>query len=487
MKRMLLLCLGAVSACGAMNPTMTTFGSDGGTSLVGAPLGGGFTAQAGGSAGGVGPSDAGQNNAGGSAGGIAVGGGSAGGIAAGGGSAGGASAGGAPTTITVEGTVMTSRGVFVSSATVAIPGKAPVTTGAGGRFTITGVQPPYDIVIFSGVSNRATMYRGLNRANPRLMFLDGATTSERSTASMQLAFGQLLPSTSTTSWFVGRSIIPTTPDTGYSSGMAQWVGSSDTLAFDYTWWNSSPINTSVGALQVLHDLQTEAPIDFTFGSVASVPLVANAIIPVNLNMGPVTTSVLNATINVPVGGALESASVVAKSGNHSFRVFDTDSSAVAIKVPNLPQPGFLIDATATDNIGNYVHARVEGLTAGGAQNTVNFPQSPRLSLPINNAVGIDPRTQTFSWIPVAAGSVAVVTFATANLTIDVVTFDNRTEIPDLASLGLGTIPSGATVTWSVTTYTSPQTMDGFVDPTRAKLSMFGTWQADTLERSFTAR
>lgn len=80
-------------------------------------------------------------------------------------------------------------------------------------------------------------------------------------------------------------------------------------------------------------------------------------------------------------------------------------------------------------------------------------------------------TQSFSWIPVGPGPVSVVTFAT----------------PNLADLGLGTIPTGTTVSWNVTTYESPGTIDGLTDPARPKLATFGSWIAETTERTFTAR
>lgn len=413
----------------------------------------------------------------------------AGQIAAGGGAAGGAAIdAGSPGTITVEGTVITNKGVLVSSATVAIPGKLPVTTGAGGRFTIPDVRPPYDIVILSGVTSHATIYRGVTRANPRLQLLDGASTSNSSTAPIQLTYGgTLLPSSPSATWFVNRSLRVNASDVASSMGVAQWVGTSNTLAFDFSWWTTGAVDLSVAGLQVLHDPQTKAPIDFTFGLNPSVPVVANATIPVSLNMGPVTSSVLNATVNVPAGFSIEAVSTFAKSGGHLFRVFDSNTANVGIKVPNLPQPGFAIDVVGRDNAGNYVHTFADGLTAGGTFNTVNLPQSPRLSLPIQNAAGIDVQTQSFSWIPVGPGSVSIVTIATPNLSIDVVTFDSRTQLPSLADLGLGTIPTGTIVNWWVTAVITPGSMDGLTDPARPKLDTFGPWTAQTTERTFTAR
>ncbi|MBM4783274.1 MAG: hypothetical protein GQE15_36825 [Archangiaceae bacterium] len=390
-------------------------------------------------------------------------------------------------TITVEGTVMTSKGIFVSSATVVIPGKLPVTTGAGGRFTIPDVRPPYDIAILSGVSTRATMYRGVSRANPRLMLVDGATTSGNSTAPIQLTYSGLLPTTTANTWVVYKSLRVNPGDVASSTGMASWVGTANTLAFDFTWWSTGPADLSVASLQVLKDRQTNLPVDFTFASLPSVPVVANATIPVTLNMGPVTSSVLNATVNVPAGYTLDSVTTYAKTGSHYFYLAESTTPNVAIKVPNLPSPGFAIDVEAKDNAGNSVHTFAEGLTAGGAQNSINLPQSPRLSLPIQNAAGIDVQTQWFSWIPIGPGPVSILTFTTPNLTIDVVTFDSRSQIPNLADLGLGTIPTGTTVKWDVGVIESTGTMDGVTDPALPKLATFGNWIAQTTERTFTAR
>lgn len=495
MKKLISMCLVTLSACGPMNMPGEPAAQGGGL----APPTNGFI-QAGGSAAQGGGSAQGGGAA--LAGGTSQGGGSvqAGGSAQGGGSVSQMDAGvmvvdagagpvdaGSPT-ITVEGTVMTSKGIFVSSATVVITGKQPVTTGPGGRFTIPDVRPPYDIAIFSGVSTRATMYRGVSRANPRLLLLDGATTSGNSTAPIQLTFAGLLPSSTANTWLVYKSLQVNTSDVASSIGMASWLtGASNTLGFDFTWWASGPADLSVAGLQVLKDRQTNLPVDFTFASLPSVPVVANATIPVTLNMGPVTSTVLNATVNVPAGYTLDSVSTYAKTGNHYFRLFDSNTANVAIKVPNLPSPGFAIQVDAKDNAGNSVFASVEGLTAGGAQNMINLPQSPRLSLPIQNAAGIDVQTQWFSWIPAGPGPVSILTFSTPNLTIDVVTFDSRSQIPNLADLGLGTIPTGTTVTWGVSTIESAGTMDGVTDPSRPKLATFGYWVAQTTDRTFTAR
>lgn len=495
MKKLISMCLVTLSACGPMNMPGEPAAQGGGL----APPTNGFI-QAGGSAAQGGGSAQGGGAA--LAGGTSQGGGSvqAGGSAQGGGSVSQMDAGvmvvdagagpvdaGSPT-ITVEGTVMTSKGIFVSSATVVITGKQPVTTGPGGRFTIPDVRPPYDIAIFSGVSTRATMYRGLTRANPRLQFLDGATTSGNSTARMQVTYSGFLPESTANTWSVGTSVKVNASDVASSRGTGQWVGTANnTIAFDFSWWTSAPADLSVAALQVLTDRQTNLPVDFTFGSQPSVPVVANATIPVGLSMGPVTSSVLNAAVNVPAGYSLSEVTTYAKSGPHYFYLFETTTPNVALKVPNLPSPGFAIDVVGEDNIGNAIHVFTESLTSGGAQNTINLPQSPRLSLPIQNAAGIDVMTQSFSWIPVGPGPVSVVTFATPNLSIDVVTFDSNTKIPNLADLGLGTIPTGTTVSWNVTTYESPGTIDGLTDPARPKLASFGDWIAETTERTFTAR
>ncbi|MER2563618.1 MAG: hypothetical protein ABTQ32_23010 [Myxococcaceae bacterium] len=489
MKKLISMCLVALSACGPMNPTggNTSPQAGGFAPVTGFTQAGGSAAQGGGSAQGGGAAQAGGSV-------------QAGGSAQGGGSVSQSDAGvmvvdagagpvdaGSPT-ITVEGTVMTSKGIFVSSATVVITGKQPVTTGPGGRFTIPDVRPPYDIAIFSGVSTRATMYRGVTRANPRLMFFDGATTSGNSTAPIQLTFAGLLSSSTANTWLVYKSLKVNTGDVASSIGMASWLtGTSNTLGFDFTWWASGPADLSVAGLQVVKDRQTNLPVDFTFASLPSVPVVANATIPVTLNMGPVTSTVLNATVNVPAGYTLDSVSTYAKTGNHYFYLMGSTSPNIAIKVPNLPSPGFAIEVEAKDNAGNSVFTLAEGLTAGGAQNMINLPQSPRLSLPIQNAAGIDVQTQWFSWIPVGPGPVSILTFSTPNLTIDVVTFDSRSQIPNLADLGLGTIPTGTTVTWGVSTIESPGTMDGVTDPSRPKLATFGNWVAQTTERTFTAR
>jgi hypothetical protein len=70
-------------------------------------------------------------------------------------------------TITVRGAVVSAAGGPVEGARVVVPGRPEATTGADGRFAISGVRAPYTLVaVKAGAQDRVAIYEGLRRADP---------------------------------------------------------------------------------------------------------------------------------------------------------------------------------------------------------------------------------------------------------------------------------------------------------------------------------
>jgi hypothetical protein len=87
------------------------------------------------------------------------------------------------------------------------------------------------------------------------------------------------------------------------------------------------------------------------------------------------------------------------------------------------------------------------LAAGAAGVAVSIPSAPDLSLPVDNATGVD-TTVTFSWTPMA-GAIHLLVFTSAgNPQYLIITSGTSATIPNLKGLGLG-LPSAQVYAWSV--------------------------------------
>src|SRR5262249_35890575 len=72
---------------------------------------------------------------------------------------------------TVNGQVLDNFGIGRSGATVIAGGKT-TTTDATGRFTVSGIATPYDVVIIAPAPDKAaTIYKQLTRTDPKLLDL----------------------------------------------------------------------------------------------------------------------------------------------------------------------------------------------------------------------------------------------------------------------------------------------------------------------------
>src|SRR5713101_9214014 len=89
--------------------------------------------------------------------------------------------------ITVNGFVKDLSGTPISGVAVVVTGKAPVTSGSNGAFSVAGVTTPYDIVAIMGVQNPVTMYKSLTRSDPVLLIFGITATLKSASISGNVA------------------------------------------------------------------------------------------------------------------------------------------------------------------------------------------------------------------------------------------------------------------------------------------------------------
>lgn len=136
-----------------------------------------------------------------------------------------------PGTITVSGLLIHWDGEPVIGAQVLVPGGTPVVSGSDGRFSLTGVEVPYDIafIVREGDLSWAVTYLGLTRADPTLLhpYLSGQEWTATISGAVPPA-----PTARTVLRFAGADVHGTVadPSTGLYSMNASWSGGSSTLS-----------------------------------------------------------------------------------------------------------------------------------------------------------------------------------------------------------------------------------------------------------------
>ncbi len=395
-----------------------------------------------------------------------------GGGSTGGGSTGGGSTGGGggtvdagPSTVTVTGTTITSYNQGVSSVVVVIPGKGSTTSDANGRFTFTDVTVPYDIAVV-GVGANVTIYKNVTRTNVRLQLLD-ATTQAGAPSKAKLVVtlgGNTLKPTASSDLYISTAFVAA-GESELEDGVTYDSFDGATATEQFTWYSPKPLTGVFHALEILKDTTSKFPVEFSYATSATLALSNGAEAHFPVTLGAVDTGVMNVTASPPSGFNLTRLSLYVSLPNDERLYFYTappSGSSVAVKAPRIPGATMGVDVVAKDGSGNAVRQVHAGLTID-APITVRLPtDAPRLGLPVDGAPAIDLSTQRFSWnAPAAASSIAY--FDSGILHLAVVSGSGQLALPSLAELGLGTIPSSTSFTWSVSAVDVPG-VDAMLDP-----------------------
>ena len=182
-----------------------------------------------------------------------------------------ASAGGVPSaavqitispssTLDVHGRVVGPTGVALSGLSVGIGQKTAV-TGTDGRFSISGVVPPYDLnVVLAGTSIFAGRYEGLTRADPTIVFLWLFSTGEPNTATIAgtVSGGDTIGTAGlfTTTFF-------TTTDVRFDFTAIGITSRNNPFTLPVSWFGPESISGTVHVLQFRSPRAGEPPTSFT--------------------------------------------------------------------------------------------------------------------------------------------------------------------------------------------------------------------------------
>jgi hypothetical protein len=353
---------------------------------------------------------------------------------------------GAPQALTVSGTVVSASRQPISGLAVLITGRDPVNTDAAGRFTFTGVTPPYDLTIVDAANKEAAVYRQLRRADPTLVLY--TSESAPRTAHLQGSVsGGHYPQASdelTVLTFLGQGAFAQT----VTDASGAYVMGHDALQ----WYGPSALSGTLHALQLSLVASTGLP--SAYKGYAAKPLtVADGTFSVAQDLGlvPITSSSVSGTVTTPAGYALQSKGVGVTIGGALAVYFPDASSSAGFSyvVPQIPDAQVLLAASVSKPGGGETVAVRKGIAPGTSQVSLVPQAPPEAILPAEGATGVGTQMR-FSWTAFARG-VHLFVFEPVSLDaprITVVTTETSATLPDLAALGLA-LPRSTRYVWRV--------------------------------------
>jgi hypothetical protein len=444
-----------------------------------------------GSAGSAGSGSAGSAGSG-SASSDSAGSGSAGSGSAGSGSAGSGSAasgsGMTPTcsTADVKGRVLNNVGdPVVNQAVFVIGDPRPATgTDGDGKFTITGVTPPYDLAIVEDASNRVFVYKGLTRLDPTLYVFTQMDQTDliarTATVNVTLTGGD---STATVAapdvGFVGfgsNEVRMPWDLTGQTWGPFPFSFPLPAVSVTENW--NSPMSdpgvttgTLVG-LEYQPDPVTGAPRAYWYDHKPSVTLLDGAASTQSLALVYVTGVNTQGTITLPPHYALTKETVALSLEKDVFFPVFSDFTLLPLNfnytVPDIQDANTQVCARAEYDpalpfANSFSYTCIDALEPQSAGAQLKILDAPQPWAPMNNATSVDMSTN-FKWSEFKGGvhfvQITPVSPNTAsNPTYFIFTKGTSTTVPDLTPAG-GTFGVGD-YTWNVSGFAPFASMDAF--------------------------
>jgi hypothetical protein len=337
---------------------------------------------------------------------------------------------------TVNGQVLDNFGIGRSGATVIVGGKT-TTTDATGRFTVSGIASPYDVVIIAPAPDKAaTIYTQLTRTDPKLLDLDANSPATHSaTVNGALTGGDALPTptgeVSAVSWGSPES----------STGTYVTV---NPYSFSVDW--SGPVTTTgtLRGLQWTIDSNGTVTGYRSHGTRTAVSLTANNnVSSLDIGLGVLQTGNVSVTIVPPGTHQVAQRDLTLNFSDGTYFPVSSDSlsdTAFSVPVPTGIGATATARATAFEGDAGTVSIAQVGLQAGGSA-SLTLPSPAVVTAPADGATGVDTSTDLV-WTPVAGGiHVLFLTGAANDPGYAIVSGGSRTRIPDLSAQGLG-LPAG---------------------------------------------
>ncbi|WNG17541.1 hypothetical protein [Cystobacter fuscus] len=365
-----------------------------------------------------------------------------------------------PTTITVKGKVLGESLQAVSKASILIPGngRQPVAVDGSGAFSISGVTPPYDVIVADKERRVATVFKGLTLETltvPLVLDLDAEQPDPEHRATVEGTVTGEQPSSSITT----TSLLFASTG-GDASGSVEPSG---TYSLNVDWNGATSVSGTIYALQSESSNPLSLPTRYlAFGQRDNVTVSKDATLPAqDIALSPVTNSRLAGNYIVPEGYALSvsTLSLAIKPGSEfGLGLAFAPSGAFDYAVPQIPQTTFSIlaaasprDAQGADNEAQTILFK-RGLTAGTTNVSVEFQVPARPAQPADAAKDVT-RTTGFSWSPFAGGVHALTLQEDKSenqtpYTVTIYTSGTQATLPDLSAFGMD-LPANTEFTWQI--------------------------------------
>lgn len=379
-----------------------------------------------------------------------------------------------PSGTTVTGTVVDDYFVPQGRVVVFIPGRDVVTTDDAGRFSVSGVTPPYDLyVAMKGAVRAAVGYVGLTRDDVLVTIPPHESSGwpHQSSVSGALSGGYAWGDT------FGVSILFDSPETSRAITRSPQQGPYDSYGLGFSWAGPA---TTVGTLHALEwrlDGQTGLVDEYRYAELADVAVadgsptgdqdLAFAAVPMSSIAGSVTAPDAYTVSRKTLSAAFRDSQQAVKAW--SIEAVDGADAAFSFVAPLLPGGRFAVTARAGAGDA-YSEAIVSGLAAGTGNVAVDIPPAPALGDPQDGFSGVDLSTR-FTWSR-TQGAVYMVSFEYAGSelvypappALYIFTADTTLTLPDLRPMNLG-FQMGTLYVWGITAYAPVPSTDAVMTET----------------------
>jgi hypothetical protein len=359
-----------------------------------------------------------------------------------------------PETLTVRGKVLGVTGEPATTMSVLIPGggRQVVRVDGSGAFSISGVTPPYELIVADPARRFAAVYQGLTLASPTLA-PEFDSEAPRRGATVKGGITGTVDVASRMRFFLGGS-------GANGSGRAESAtGGVLNYSLDAEWRGVPSVPATLYALQVEASDDYAPPTSYLAFGLRDVTLTDyGALSQQDFSLRPVGNATLGGSITVPTGHRLLSSTLLLspKPGSE-FELFGDTSAQGTFNyvVPDIGQSTFALSVYATET--PETEDRVEliyvkrGLTARTSA-SLTLPTTVRPLQPANEATGLT-RASGFSWsaFPGGVHRLLVVQDDDATETpyaLSVFTTGTQATLPDLSPFGIS-VPASAEFYWYV--------------------------------------
>jgi len=371
-----------------------------------------------------------------------------------------------PTTITVHGkvtdTILTPFGTAFPGvgANAYIAGTA-VPLNPDGTFTISAVQPPYDLIVTVPTWNAAYVYLGLTRSDPTLsLFTD---SSAFFTGDVSLSIGSAVPSGQMGAIVAGSTGLVQQPAM-LNAGDGPAIG-----PITFAWGGEQNRPVTLYALTAVGS-GGGPPTSFTgFGSTTATLQDGGTLSGLSINLGSVTNATMSGSISAPSGYTVDSAGVVLRLGSPTGALLGIGPGSgggatfTGVSVPVHSGIAYGIAGSASNGSGRGTRAW-RNVAGPGSGLTLALPAPAVPTAPASGATGVGTGT-TFRWTPLASAVyLAELTGPSASdPDVYVVTGGTSFDLPDLSAVGMS-LPSAASYGYRVLAMGPFASVDAFAGP-----------------------